>query len=270
MEHIKRRCKNCQRTYTYCTYGNGPEWGTEEGCSMEYCADCQKAIDEALGKIPKKYTWKWLEIRPTLGLFDALAETKEKVEKKRKESNMPIIVRSNPLLYSTYDNADTYVRDGIEYCVEWNDSTPEDKHVHIKMEYNLKYDYFTNNAWRVDTGETYYHTRPFKWEGKEIEVKPMAPPLGKLFYIDPLDCEWELSGPKAEKRKPQHIKREYTNVYCGATVRRLLTDEYEAHRCKNGCPDVNPDDLYDFLEYRCAFVRYDDEDFETITGVRVK
>ena len=269
MQHIKCRCKNCQRTYPYCTYGNGPEYGTESGCSMDYCADCQKAIDEALGKIPKKYTWKWLEIRPTLGLFEALTETKEKVEKERKESNMPIIVR-NPIFCSTYDNADTYVRDGIEYMVEWNDSAPEDKHVHIKMEYDLTHDCFTNNVWKVDTWETYHHSRPFKWEEKKIEATPMAPPIGKLFYFDPADCEWELTTPKVEKRKPEHIKREYSNVYNGAMVRRLLTDEYEAHRCKNGCPEVNPYDLYDFLEYKCTFVRYDDETFETITGVRVK
>ena len=80
MQHLRIRCKHCQREYTYCTYGNGPEYGTESGCSMEYCADCQKAIDEALGKIPKKYTWRWLDICPTLGLLEALAETKEQTE----------------------------------------------------------------------------------------------------------------------------------------------------------------------------------------------
>lgn len=267
MQHIKCRCKNCQREYTYCTYGNGPEWGTEEGCSMDYCADCQKAIDAALASIPKKYTWKWFEIRPTLGLFEALVETKEKVEKARKESNLPIIV---PLFYSTYDNVDTYVRDGVEYRVEWNDSTPEDKHVHVKMEYDLTHDCFTNNVWRVDTRETYYHARPYKWEEKTIEVKPMAPPLGKLLYLDPIDCEWELKTPKIEKRKPKHIKREYTRIYNGATVRSVLIEGKEKHGCKNGCLDVSPDDPYDFLEYMCTFVRYDDEDFETIIGVRVK
>lgn len=263
MQHIRCRCKNCQREYTYCTYGNGPDWGTEEGCSRDYCADCQKAIDEALASIPKKYTWKWLEIRPTLGLFEALAETKEKAE----NSKMPMIV---PLVYSAYDNVDTYVRDGIEYRVEWNDLTPEDKHVNVKMEYNLTNGRFTNNVWKVDTRETYYHARPFKWDEKTIEVKPMAPPLGKLLYFDPTGCEWDLSVPKAEKRKPKHIKREYTRTYNGATVRSVLTEGEEKHGCKNGCPYVSPDDLYDFLEYMCTFVRYDDETFETITGVRVK
>lgn len=60
MQHLIRRCKHCGKSYTYCTYGNGPEYGTQEGCSMEYCAECQNAINEALAKIPirivKKYT----------------------------------------------------------------------------------------------------------------------------------------------------------------------------------------------------------------------
>ena len=47
MQHYRLRCKHCGKEYTYCTYGNGPEYGTQEGCSMEYCAECQKAIDEA-------------------------------------------------------------------------------------------------------------------------------------------------------------------------------------------------------------------------------
>ena len=58
MEHIARRCKHCNKEYTYCTYGNGPDWGTEEGCSMEYCGECQKAINDALARIPEKYSCK--------------------------------------------------------------------------------------------------------------------------------------------------------------------------------------------------------------------
>lgn len=29
MQHIYRRCKHCNKEYFYCTYGNGPDWGTE-------------------------------------------------------------------------------------------------------------------------------------------------------------------------------------------------------------------------------------------------
>lgn len=269
MQHLRLRCKHCHKEYTYCTYGNGPEWGTEEGCSMEYCAECQKAIDEALGKIPIKYTWKWLEIRPTLGLFEALTETKEKVEKERKESNMPIIVKSQ-IFCSTYDNADTYVRDGIEYLVEWNDSTPEDKHVHIKMEYNLENGLFTNKVWRVDTRETYCHTRPFKWEDKMIEVTPMAPPLGKLLYFDPLDFEWDIKTEPRQIKQPEHIRREYTLCFYGKAVKGLMASSGD-RKCVFGCDNnVKPEDIYDFLEYKCSFISYDDEDFETITKIRVK
>ena len=39
MQHIYRRCKHCNKEYLYCTYGNGPEWGTEEYCSMDYCGE---------------------------------------------------------------------------------------------------------------------------------------------------------------------------------------------------------------------------------------
>ena len=31
MQHLILRCKHCHKEYTYCTYGNGPEFGTEEG-----------------------------------------------------------------------------------------------------------------------------------------------------------------------------------------------------------------------------------------------
>ena len=50
MQHWKLRCKHCGRTYTYCTYGN------DDGCSRDYCGECQTAINNALGKIPKKIT----------------------------------------------------------------------------------------------------------------------------------------------------------------------------------------------------------------------
>ena len=55
MQHYRLRCKHCGKEYTYCTYGNGPKYGTQEGCSMEYCAECQKAIDKALEAIPRRY-----------------------------------------------------------------------------------------------------------------------------------------------------------------------------------------------------------------------
>ena len=53
MQHFLLRCKHCGSKYTYCTYGN------EDGCSMEYCGECQSAINESLDKIPKKIIKKF-------------------------------------------------------------------------------------------------------------------------------------------------------------------------------------------------------------------
>ena len=63
MQHIYRRCKHCNKEYLYCTYGNGPDWGTEKYCSMDYCGECQKAIDDALSNIPERYSYK-MELTP--------------------------------------------------------------------------------------------------------------------------------------------------------------------------------------------------------------
>ena len=63
MEHILRRCKHCNKEYTYCTYGNGLNWGTEEHCSMDYCGECQTAINNALSNIPKKFSYQ-MELIP--------------------------------------------------------------------------------------------------------------------------------------------------------------------------------------------------------------
>ena len=63
MQHLLKRCKHCNKKYTYCTYGNGSIWGTEEHCSMDYCGECQTAINDALSKIPQKYSYK-MELIP--------------------------------------------------------------------------------------------------------------------------------------------------------------------------------------------------------------
>lgn len=55
MEHLICRCKHCKQVYTYCTYGNGPKYGTKTGCTREYCAECENAIAKALHDIPRKY-----------------------------------------------------------------------------------------------------------------------------------------------------------------------------------------------------------------------
>ena len=48
MQHYILRCKHCGVKYIYFTHGN------ENGCSMDYCCECQTVINDALSKKPKK------------------------------------------------------------------------------------------------------------------------------------------------------------------------------------------------------------------------
>lgn len=95
MQHFILRCKHCNKEYTYCTYGNGPEYGTEAGCSMEYCAECQKAIDEAFAKIKVKFEPRYVEIQPTFGLDKILEGIKKEKKRKKKRTHncllLPIV-----------------------------------------------------------------------------------------------------------------------------------------------------------------------------------
>lgn len=77
MEHFILRCKHCHKTYTYCTYGN------DDGCSMDYCGECQTAIDKALGNIKVKFEPKFVEIKPSFGLDDLLSGIKKRETKDR-------------------------------------------------------------------------------------------------------------------------------------------------------------------------------------------
>ena len=100
MQHFKLRCKHCHTEYTYCTHGNGSEYGTEEGCSKEYCARCQKAIDNALAKIPVECQPKYMEIHDS-----RIFEMFERVKKNYKES-----VEENPIngLFFDFENSPSF------------------------------------------------------------------------------------------------------------------------------------------------------------------
>ena len=62
MEHLILRCNHCKKQYTYCTYGNGPEYGTEKDCTKEYCAECANAINNALKSIPIRFEGRPVKI----------------------------------------------------------------------------------------------------------------------------------------------------------------------------------------------------------------
>lgn len=271
MQHLRLRCKHCQREYVYCTYGNGEEYGTEAGCSMHYCAECQKAIDEALAKIPVKFGCRRMEITPSkelMVLFKKVKDEQEKEAQKIKDGNRLPIIRHVPYPFpcSEYDNFDTCTYNGRTFTIEWNDDAPEKVRITLEMEYNFIENKFTDNYWRSEHKNGYTHSRPIKAE--ELHpVQPMSEPLGKLFYSMP--SNWDIT--IREDRKPVRIPHEritYIRTYDGLTTRRILTEPGRGEKIAFQI-DVEREILYPFMDYDIEYERYRDEDTETIINVKL-
>ena len=192
MEHIYRRCKNCNKEYVYCTYGNGPDWGTEKYCSMDYCGECQKAIDDALSKIPERYSYK-MELTPKED-YDYINKTIDiqHQEYKKELSNNVLGVFG----VTSIAMGDEYV--DIEGCyinhIYYTRGTKENGDVEIKqsMEYDLIDKKLTGNKYRFYDMPCmqYKPLSIFKFPTVEfIKTKPLDPPTGKFFFYIP---EWDV------------------------------------------------------------------------------
>lgn len=268
MQHIRRICKHCHKEYTYCTYGNGPEYGTEAGCSMTYCAECQKAIDDALNKIPVKFEPKYLEINEPrlLLLFEKI---RIDYLNKHENDSLPRIV---PVLPDSgeYDIIEMYTHKGKTYLVEWNTDTPNEKHISVRMMYDVIKNEFTNNFWMNDDNtptNAYYRRTSFikRFKNEPLSpVKPMAPPIGVLHYMEP---EWEIELPKFEPKIPKHELRSYSNYSDGYRIKSLVKNGRNSD-CETRVADgIDVNLLIDFVDYEYTCVKYDDENFETITKI---
>lgn len=283
MEHIKCRCKHCYKTYSYCTYGNGPEYGTEPGCSMDYCGECQTAIDKALKKIPVRFKPKYKEIMPSLGLDKLMDGIKARVLKEREEKayfNFPGVI-----CYSDdegYDNIETYTHNGKTFRIEWNDDTPYDKHMFIRMEYDIQANNFTGRHWEAETNEDTFsehrsartilknamETLREEMRNGSKPLKFMSQPDCKLYYMD-VPFEWDVITPKHNEKKPEHILRNWSITESGTCIR---------HRCTPGNGFVLSFELAkqevlkqlnDEIDYKIEVEKYDDEEIRTITKIEV-
>ena len=269
MQHFILRCKNCQREYTFCTYGNGPEYGTEEGCSMDYCSDCQKALDS----IPKKFEPREFEIKEPmlLTLFDKIRKEEEaKQADKEKESFFPLVVsipdRDN------YDIIETIQHKNKLYKVKWDEDKPDKKHIFVMMEYDVLNKKFTNKVWRYD-GEDSYSKRQnaskmmrkamsIQKVNKLYPVKEMDEPSGFLWYVEtPISKVEKKDLPKKELILRTH---ELTDDGLGLKI-RVKHGWYQTKvKLAKGIKVKN---LIDFVDYKYTYEQYDDEDFATIVKI---
>lgn len=270
MQHYILRCKNCQREYTFCTYGNGPEYGTEEGCSMEYCSDCQKALDS----IPKKFEPREFEIKEPmlLTLFDKIRdENQPKVKAELNGNQLPFIVsipdRDN------YDIIETIQHKNKLYKVKWDEDKPDKKHIFIMMEYDILNKKFTNKVWRYDGEDSYTQRRNATkilansfmrlHTSKIVPLKEMTPPKGDLFFTD---INWDINIPHKENHKKEHILRVHESTGDGLNLK--LTAKYGWYQTKvKLAKGINVKNLIDFVDYKYTYEQYDDEDFATIVKI---
>ena len=268
MEHLILRCKHCHKEYTYCTYGNGPEFGTEEGCSREYCAECQKAIDEALSKIPEKFEPRYMEIKDKR-IFEMLERVKKNYEEDRKV-NPSVGIITNPVMWTDFDVVETYEHDRTKYKVEWNNDTPDDKHVSIYAEYDLTQGQFTGKTWRdgIGVGDNYYHYEKPDWmrtgwlsksdlEAVHMESFKLSKPVGEVFYFEPVMED-------SHEEKSEHIKIIVYPEYDGRSLKKGIEDG--TIKCD---PSLDTSNIDDILSYTCTREEYNDEDEGTIIDIKV-
>lgn len=278
MEHLIRRCNHCQKEYTYCTYGNGPEYGTEEGCSMEYCAECQKAIDDALGKIPLKFRHEFVPIDEPL-LLPVFQEIKSNEAKYPPGLCWRTLTRM--FFCGKYDNIDEYVHKGILYRVEWDDDKPEELHVFVDMEYDIENKRLTGNPWKTEEKDRYSHGRNSskmlerafkKFANENPPVAPMAAPIGQLFYNDLIwDLKCNQSPTPIKTKKEKHRLCSYTFSQRGVGIKIDAKRGYGTDKKKiifdNG---VDPEKLINFIEYEYTVEGYDDESTIQYKNIHIK
>ena len=187
MQHYKLRCKHCGKEYTYCTYGNGPEYGTQEGCSMEYCAECQKAINKALEAIPRRYVVEYtlLDDSNDKNISKTRIDLNKVFDEERDKYNATSFVKPLQMIPDWgYEKVEKCFIDGVEYfrC------TKKDGSVDFKvgMEYDVIDKKFTGNKYYDNKNpyKKYVPVSQTKFCSIDLtSVKPLSKPKGDCFYM---------------------------------------------------------------------------------------
>ena len=187
MQHYILRCKHCGRTYTYCTHGNG------DGCSKDYCGECQTAIDNALSKIPKKIT-KHIDILTDRAeqlrldsIFD-MNKRKYEMDDFLEEVSSHSLPRVIPIIGNWgYKTVERCYINRVEYyrCVK-DDGTFDIK---VAKEYDLIKNEYTGELYvETDKNNGYEYTPVsqsiFPVSMELISEKPMSLPIANMTYLD--------------------------------------------------------------------------------------
>ena len=182
MQHWLLRCKHCGKAYTFCTYGN------KDGCSMDYCGECQTAIDNALAAIPKKIDKKYIFLED-----ETKKEYLNKIFDNEKENyeSEDSFLRYVPIIPDWgFKSVESCYDKGVEYCrCIKNDGTIEFK---AAVEYDLiakKYtgkEYYENEKFRDRHYTPMHQYKIPMFDRDSVPVVPLSPPKGDILsYMMP-------------------------------------------------------------------------------------
>lgn len=257
------RCKHCQKEYST----------SEDGASMEYCPECQRAIDNALSKIPVKFKEKQIEIfEPMLfPLFDRIRKENEEKQKNGEIGWPGVIGLSGP--FDGYDNMDVFIHNRKKYAVKYNDETPEDRHIYVSMVYDILNEKFTNQPWGYDTGNEYVHYRNVMKDMTEtlfVNQIPMESPRRDLFFVDALS-EWTLHDTAIQDTPIDRTQKEHTlkTRFCEGTGAQIKSHiKYGWYKTTvNAANGIDIEKLIDFVDYKYVYQQYEDENVATIVSI---
>ena len=96
---------------------------------------------------------------------EKINEIKTKAEKKDVFHVIRVLYSSN------YDNTDIYTYNSKTYYVEYNDDTPNDKHLLIEMEYDITAEKVTSKLWKTTHENSFQHGRSIVNEIKHLKNK---------------------------------------------------------------------------------------------------
>jgi hypothetical protein len=187
MQHYTLRCKHSCRTYTYCTHGN------DDGCSKDYCGECQTAIDNALNKIPKKIS-KHIDILTDKAeqlRLDSIFD----INKRKYEMDKNLEVVSSHSLPTFVPIIANWGYKTVERCyvnrVEYYRCVKDDGTFDIKVakEYDLIKNEYTGELYvETDKNNGYEYTpviqSKFPVEAELIPEKPMSPPKADMSFLE--------------------------------------------------------------------------------------
>lgn len=175
MRIVNKRCKHCHQEYEWQASGECHE----EYNNSEYCPECWKAICEALSKIPVKFHIKYV---PTNDIdYKVLEQIKmAKLNSTLLPSVTSFEVTDEPLVIEYY-----YYK-GAKYRITFSLNNPENKTISVAKAVSSNGE--DCGLWMFDDKENNYYPAIGQVlpTSDNIQVKPLDPPMAKLFFVQPI------------------------------------------------------------------------------------